>query len=289
MITAEERRIILSALTEDTAAGDPTTAATIDPSRMGSAVFMAKAEGILSGMEAACETFSIFAESTSRAESVFSKDLSPEGTAVKKGDILAHISAPLDILLIAERVALNFLQRMSGIATLTRAYVDACKGTKATIIDTRKTAPLLRPFDRQAVRAGGGTNNRYSLGDMVLVKDNHIAANDMDIALVIEKLRRYFETRERIPVELEVTSLEQFTIVKEKGIGIIDRVMFDNFPLEMLKKGVEMNAGTFQTEASGGVNLSTVGSIAQTGVDFISVGALTHSVTGLDISLEIEL
>ena len=195
-----------------------------------------------------------------------------------------------DTLLGAERVALNFLQRMSGIATLTRSFVDAIAGTGATILDTRKTAPLLRPFDRYAVRAGGGTNHRYSLSDMVLVKDNHIAANDGDIGLVIAKLIKFFANPERavVPVEFEVTSLDQFEEVLRLGPGIIDRVLFDNFELERLHEAIRMNNGIFETEASGGVNLETVRAIAETGVNFISVGALTHSVRALDISLEIE-
>lgn len=287
-MSPEEYSIIVSALDEDTGSGDPTTEATVDPNIIGTAFFLAKEDGILSGLEYACEVFNVYAQRTHREAAVTHQIVIQDGTAVKIGDRLAVISAPLDIILTAERVALNILQRMSGIATMTAQFVEAIRGTGSTILDTRKTAPLLRPFDRYAVKSGGGNNHRYSLGDMILVKDNHIAANEMNIQQVIEKLRVYFQTHEHIPVELEVTGLEQFGVVQEFGVGIIDRVLFDNFPLEDLREGVKRNNGVFETEASGGVNLTTVREIAETGVKYISVGALTHSVNGLDISLEVE-
>ncbi|MBS1904809.1 MAG: carboxylating nicotinate-nucleotide diphosphorylase [Bacteroidetes bacterium] len=287
-MTQDERNIIIAALDEDTGAGDPTSEATVDPAIMGNAYFLAKANGVLSGMEIALEVFGLYAERSARRDAVATKLLVSSGNPVTHGMKLAFVNAPLDILLGAERVALNFLQRMSGIATMTKKFVDAVAGTNATIIDTRKTAPLLRPFDRAAVRAGGGTNNRYSLGDMILVKDNHIAANGGDLVVLIEKLRNYRRSHPQLLIELEVTTLAQFETVLERGVGVIDRVMFDNFPLDKLAEGVKRNVGTFETEASGGVNLSNVRAIAETGVDLISVGSLTHSVTGLDISLEIE-
>ncbi len=284
----EEYSIIVSALNEDTGKGDPTTEATVDSNKVGTAFFLAKEDGILSGIEYACEVFSVYAKRSNREAEVTHQILIPDGTAIKINDRLAVISAPLDIILTAERVALNILQRMCGIATMTAQFVETVRGTGATILDTRKTAPLLRPFDRYAVKSGGGNNHRYSLGDMILVKDNHIAANEMNIEQVIKKLRVYFQTHDNIPVELEVTDLEQFAVVQEFGVGIIDRVLFDNFLLEDLREGVKRNNGVFDTEASGGVNLNTVGKIAETGVKYISVGALTHSVSGLDISLEVE-
>lgn len=287
-MTQDERRIIIAALAEDTGAGDPTTAATIGPFLTGSAYFLAKADGVLAGIETACETFGIYAEPSDRSAAVSYEIFVNDGSIVTSGTKLASITAPLDILVTAERVALNLLQRMSGIATATAKYVEAVAGTNATILDTRKTAPLLRPFDRYGVRMGGGQNHRYSLGDMMLVKDNHIAANNGNIELVVEKIKTYFNSNPKIPVELEVTSIEQFERVVIAGKGIIDRVLFDNFPIEELRKAVRLNNNIFQTEASGGVNLSTVRAIAETGVNYISVGALTHSVTGLDISLEVE-
>jgi nicotinate-nucleotide pyrophosphorylase (carboxylating) len=284
-----ERLLILQALDEDAGRGDVTTEATIDRSIPGTAYFLAKAKGILSGIDIVGEVFSLYAEKTKRENSVrFDKKIS-DGQKIQRGDRLAEIHAPLDILLTAERVSLNLLQRMSGIATMTHEYVKAVQGTKAKILDTRKTAPLLRPFDRYAVLAGGGKNHRYSLAEMILVKDNHIAANGMDIGLILEKLKKYFENKSHplIPVEIEVTNVRQLKIILDKGKNLVTRVLFDNFEIIMLREAVAMNAGIFETEASGGVNFSTVRAIAETGVDYISVGALTHSVKGMDISLEI--
>jgi len=286
-MTELERSLIIQALDEDTGRGDPTTAATIDPSIQGSAYFLAKADGILAGIDIAGEVFSLYAAKSNRTKDVrFEKKIS-DGSSIKRGDNLAEFHAPLDILLTAERVALNLLQRMSGIATLTNEYVKAVQHTKAKILDTRKTAPLLRPFDRYGVLCGGGKNHRYSLAEMILVKDNHIAANGMNIELVLEKLKTYFQSHPLIPVEIEVTSSEQLQIVLQHGKNIVNSVLLDNFELEKLREAVTLNADTFETEASGGVNLRNVRAIAETGVNYISVGALTHSVSGLDISLEI--
>jgi nicotinate-nucleotide pyrophosphorylase (carboxylating) len=289
-MTNLERTIIIQALDEDAGLGDPTTAATINPTIMGSAFFLAKAGGVLSGIDIASEVFRLYAEKSGRENTVRFEKKSHDGDLISSGDHLAKITAPLDILLTAERVSLNLLQRMSGIATLTREYVKSVKGTKATILDTRKTAPLLRPFDRYGVLCGGGKNHRYSLAEMILVKDNHIAANGGDIKLVLDKLRKYFSGGEHhlIPIEIEVTSTEQLQITLDHGKNLVNRVLLDNFEIEKLRAAVELNVGTFETEASGGVNLNTVCAIAETGVDYISVGALTHSVIGLDISLEID-
>ncbi len=290
-MTNLEHSLIIQALGEDAGRGDQTTAATIDPSIMGSAHFLCKAGGVLAGIDIACEVFKLYAEKTGRENEVHFEKRSSDGNFISRGEHLAKISAPLDILLTAERVSLNLLQRMSGIATLTNEFVKSVTGTKAKILDTRKTAPLLRPFDRYGVLCGGGKNHRYSLAEMILVKDNHIAANGMNIPQVLGKLKKYFEggAHPLIPVEVEVTSLEQFQILLDHGKNIVNRVMFDNFELEKLREVVAMNSSAFETEASGGVNLKTVRSIAETGVDYISVGALTHSVTGLDISLEMEI
>jgi nicotinate-nucleotide pyrophosphorylase (carboxylating) len=286
-----ERQRIRIALVEDGSREDVTTLATIDENAEGIGTFIAKANGVIAGLDIARHSFSLYETIHGKFSPSFEfESLCEDGDAVQGGDVLGTIRARMHTLLGAERVALNFLQRMSGIATLTRSFVDAIEGTGATILDTRKTAPLLRPFDRYSVRAGGGTNHRYSLSDMVLVKDNHISANDGDIGLVIAKLIEFFANPERAPVlvEIEVTSLEQFGEVLLLGTGIVDRVLFDNFELGMLREAVRMNNGVFETEASGGVNLETVRAIAETGVNFISVGALTHSVRALDISLEIE-
>jgi nicotinate-nucleotide pyrophosphorylase (carboxylating) len=286
-----ERQRIRIALIEDGGREDVTTLATIDEGSEGRGTFLAKANGIIAGLDIAWHCFSLYEmiHGITSPTFEFARNTN-EGKAIEAGETLGVVQAKMGTLLAAERVALNFLQRISGIATMTRAFVDAVEGTSATILDTRKTAPLLRPFDRYAVRTGGGSNHRYSLSDMVLVKDNHIAANSGDIGLVIAKLIEFFSfpDRVRVPVEIEVTSLEQFDEVLRLGPGIVDRVMFDNFEIGMLREAVRMNNGAFETEASGGVTLDTVRGIAETGVNFISVGALTHSVRALDISFEIE-
>ncbi len=286
-----ERQRIRIALVEDGGREDLTSLATVDEDAEGVGTFIAKGDGVVAGLDIAWHCFSLYEIMHGIASPTLEFEvLVEEGDSVRPGDTLASVRATMRTLLAAERVALNFLQRISGIASLTRSFVDAVDGTGAIILDTRKTAPLLRPFDRYAVRAGGGSNHRYSLSDMVLVKDNHIAANDGDIGLVIAKLIEFFSHPERpiVPIEIEVTSLEQFDQVLRLGADIIDRVLFDNFQIAMVREAVKMNAGIFETEASGGVNIETVRTIAETGVNFISVGALTHSVRALDISLEIE-
>ncbi len=294
-----ERSRIRIALVEDGGKGDVTTLATVPEGAQGVGTFLAKADGVLAGLDMARHAFLLYEVQHGISSPNFDFDeLLCDGATLSKGDRIATIRADLHTLLAAERVALNLLQRMSGIATMTRAFVDAVRapsenfpnGTNAVILDTRKTAPLLRPFDRYAVRVGGATNHRYSLSEMILVKDNHIAANGGDIPKVIERLKEYFADpkNERVPVEIEVTDLDQLAEVLENGVGIVNRVLIDNFEVPLMRDAVILNNGMFETEASGGVNLKTVRAIAETGVDFISVGALTHSVMGLDISFEIE-
>jgi nicotinate-nucleotide pyrophosphorylase (carboxylating) len=286
-----ERQRIRIALVEDAGKGDPTTLATIPEDMLGVGTFLAKADGIVAGLDVARHAFLLYEVQHGISSPIFEFiEHKQDGDHVKKGDSLATIRAQMRTLLTAERVALNLLQRMSGIATLTRQYADAVAGTGATILDTRKTAPLLRPFDRYAVRIGGGVNHRYSLGDMILVKDNHIAANGGNIEQVLENLRTYFEQEgvERIPVEIEVTSLEQLQVLLDKGQGLVQRVLIDNFEPPMMIEAVELNNRVFEIEASGGVTLERVRAIAETGVNYISVGALTHSIQAFDISLEIE-
>ncbi|MDP4233642.1 MAG: carboxylating nicotinate-nucleotide diphosphorylase [Bacteroidota bacterium] len=285
-----ERQRVRIALVEDLGKGDVTSLATVREDAQGTGQFIAKASGILAGLDLARQAFLIFETQTGIASPIFEfKETQRDGAMLKKGESIASVRANLRTLLAVERVALNLMQRMSGIASMTHAFVEAVRGTDAIILDTRKTAPLLRPFDRYAVHVGGGMYNRSSLSAMVLVKDNHIAANRGDVAQVIEHLREYFKDpkHELVPIEIEVTSLEQFAVVLTKGKGLINRVMFDNFELGKIREAVKMNAGTFETEASGGITLATVRAVAETGVNFISVGALTHSVTGLDISFEV--
>ena len=286
-----ERQRIRNALIEDVGKGDVTSLATIDEEAEGIGTLLSKADGILAGIDIARYAFLLYEVQHGIVSPIFEfKELERDGAHISRGTKLATLRAQMRTLLAAERVALNLLQRMSGIATMTHDYVEAVAGTGAVILDTRKTAPLLRPFDRYAVKTGGGTNHRYSLSEMILVKDNHLAANGGDIKKVIERLRLYFaDTKnEKVPVEIEVTSIEQLEDVLRYGSGIVNRVMFDNFTVETMRGAVKLNHGIFETEASGGVTLETVRAIAETGVNFISVGALTHSVKGFDISFEIE-
>jgi nicotinate-nucleotide pyrophosphorylase (carboxylating) len=286
-----ERQRVRIALVEDLGKGDVTSLATVAEDAQGRGEFIVKADGILAGLDIAREAFLLHEVQNGITSPTFEfKEIACDGASVKKGETIATVRAAMRTLLAVERVALNLLQRMSGIATMTHTFVEAVRGTGAVILDTRKTAPLLRPFDRTAVRMGGGTNHRSSLSAMVLVKDNHIAANRGDVRAVIEHLREYFAdpTHERVPIEIEVTSLEQFGVILEHGKGFVNRVMFDNFDLDLMRKAVQMNGGTFETEASGGITLATVRAVAETGVNFISVGALTHSVMGLDISFEVQ-
>lgn len=285
-----ERQRVRIAFVEDLGKGDVTSLATVSEDAQGTGEFLAKADGVLAGLDIVREAFLIYEAQHGLSSPIFEfKEVLHDGAQLKKGDTIATIRTSLRTLLAAERVSLNLLQRMSGIATMTNHFVEAVRGTGAIILDTRKTAPLLRPFDRYAVRIGGGTNNRGTLSQMVLVKDNHIAANKGDVAAVIARLREYFADpkNERVPIEIEVDSLDQLTVILDHGKGFVNRVMFDNFSLEDMHSGVAMVGSTFETEASGGVTLANVRPIAETGVNFISVGAITHSVTGLDISLEI--
>jgi nicotinate-nucleotide pyrophosphorylase (carboxylating) len=210
-----------------------------------------------------------------------------DGDPFEKGQQLAVISGPARSVLTAERIGLNFVQRMCGIATLTSQYVAKVSGTKAAILDTRKTTPGLRAFERQAVLNGGGRNHRFSLSDMVMAKDNHLAvltAGGKDLTTELRRVKS--ELPAGIKLEVEVDRLDQIPAVLAAEVDII---MLDNFTLKDLRKGVELISGKCVVEASGGVNLDTVGDIAMTGVDVISVGALTHSARALDLGLDVKL
>ncbi|MFW6174938.1 MAG: carboxylating nicotinate-nucleotide diphosphorylase, partial [Chloroflexota bacterium] len=205
---------------------------------------------------------------------------------VVAGDVLARVSGPIAGMLKAERTALNLLQRMSGIATATAEYVAAVQGTRARIIDTRKTAPGLRSLDKHAVAAGGGGNHRHNLGDLVLIKDNHIAAlaaQGMGVRQVVELARK--RARHSLRIEVEADNPEQ---VQEALEGGADIILLDNMPLEQMRKAVQMADGRALLEASGGITLANVAEVARAGVDLISIGALTHSVAALDISMDYE-
>ncbi|HID63838.1 MAG TPA: carboxylating nicotinate-nucleotide diphosphorylase [Anaerolineae bacterium] len=283
VINEQVRAIVQRALAEDVGPGDVTSQWTLPPEMQVRGCFLVKAQGVLAGLEVACQVFRQVDERI--AFQAHKKD----GDAISEGDIIATVKGPAAGILTAERTALNFLQRMSGIATLTRRYVEAVAGTKAVILDTRKTAPGLRLLDKWAVRLGGGQNHRLGLYDMVLIKDNHIAAAG-GITQAVERVRQRNrpglcpERVEGLAVEVEVKSLAEL----EEALALgVDRIMLDNMGLDEMRRAVEVTAGRVPLEASGNVTLENVAAIAATGVDYISVGALTHSVKALDISLEV--
>jgi len=272
---AELDRIIRAALAEDIGDGDVTTENTIPEDSQLTGRFLAKEGGVVAGTEVARRTFELLDGRTSFHV------LTGDGRRVKRGQVLATVTGPGRAILSGERVALNFLQRMSGIATAARRYTDAVAGTHAVILDTRKTVPGLRLFDKWAVRLGGAANHRTGLYDMALIKDNHIAA----VGSITEAVRRVRagDSLGR-PIEVEVTNLAQLAEALDLPI---DRILLDNMTLSMMAEAVRLAGGRIPLEASGGVTLRTVRSIAETGVDYISIGALTHSVNALDISLDL--
>jgi nicotinate-nucleotide pyrophosphorylase (carboxylating) len=266
-------RILSFALAEDIGEGDITTQSTVSPDAHYTGYCMAKEHGVIAGLQAAERVFHLLDPSVQMRKRVL------DGDEVEEDTVLANLEGPGRALLSGERVALNVLQRMSGIATLTRRYVEAVHGTKAIILDTRKTAPGLRVLDKWAVRLGGAQNHRLGLYDMVLIKDNHIAA----AGGISEAVRRVREMdRQKRPIEVEVTDLQQL----QEALQLkVDRIMLDNMDLEQLRQAVGIVAGRIPLEASGNVTLDSVAAIAATGVDFISVGSLTHSAKALDINL----
>ncbi len=271
-------RLIEQALFEDVGFGDITSESLIPEDQLGKADLIVKESGIISGIDIVRVIFSIVDGQVTVEPSV------QDGSLVEKSVSIAEIHGPTRSMLTGERVALNFLQRMSGIATLTHKYVHAIAGTKAKITDTRKTVPGLRVLDKKAVVDGGGVNHRFGLDSMILIKDNHIAAAG-GVGNAIQRCNDYLKSREiEIAVEIETTSIDQ---VKEViAAGGVDRIMLDNYSLHQMKEAVDLINGMIEVEASGGVTLHTVRAIAETGVDLISVGALTHSPAALDISLE---
>jgi nicotinate-nucleotide pyrophosphorylase (carboxylating) len=277
---AAVRRAVEFALEEDGARHDVTTRALVPPGQQGKGVFLGKGAGVVAGMLVAEAAFAALDPSV-RVDA-----LVPEGAAVARGDVLARVEGPLAPILSAERVALNFLQRLSGIATATRALVDAVAGLDATILDTRKTSPGLRALDRYAVRAGGGRNHRFNLADAVLIKDNHLTAaraRGLTIADALAQARA--AAPEGMRIEIEVTSVDEARQALDAGAGAL---LLDNMSLDDLRAVVAFAKGRALLEASGGVTLATVRDIAATGVDCISAGSITHSAPALDISLELE-
>jgi nicotinate-nucleotide pyrophosphorylase (carboxylating) len=269
---------VAAALAEDLGlAGDLTTNATIPADATATAEFRARGAGIISGLDLAAATYRYLS-----SDVVFDRKIA-DGAQVSAGDTIAVASGPARAILTGERVALNYLGRLSGIASLTRAYADAVAHTKASVIDTRKTTPGLRALEKYAVRCGGGKNHRVGLFDAVLIKDNHIAvAGGIAEAIAAAKAT----AGHMVKIEIEVDTLEQLTEVLKSDV---DAVLLDNMDNATLRRAVEMIDGRCLSEASGGVTLETVAGIAETGVDLISVGALTHSAPVLDIGLDIEI
>ena len=269
--------IVRLALSEDLGrAGDLTTDATIAAGTQMSVVIAARQPGVIAGLDVAAHALSLI-DPTVRLE-IHKGD----GAAVKPGDIVAELNGSARSILTAERTMLTFIGRLSAVATMTRAYVEKVAHTDATIVCTRKTTPGHRALEKRAVRCGGGTAHRYGLDDAVLIKDNHIAACDGSVALALERAKAYAGHLRMI--EIEVDTLDQFEEALKHGPHA---VLLDNMSPETLRRAVEMNQGRVTLEASGGVNLDTVASIAETGVDFISVGALTHSAPNLDVGMDV--
>lgn len=273
--------VVSAALEEDAPRGDVTSEYLIPETATAIAELNAREPGVFAGGPVFVAAFKLLDESLDVELKV------DEGQVFEAGQLLATVSGKARSILQAERIGLNFVQRMSGIATLTNSYVRAVAGTKAKILDTRKTTPLLRAFERHSVLCGGGQNHRFSLSHMVMAKDNHLAVLTAGGKNLGEELLR---VRKALPVgikvEVEVDRLDQ---IGDVIAGQPEVIMLDNFELEDLRTAVELIAGRALTEASGGVNLATVTAIAQTGVDYISVGALTHSARALDLGLDIEI
>jgi nicotinate-nucleotide pyrophosphorylase (carboxylating) len=278
----EERlnTIIDLALVEDSGSGDVTSEALIPPELQGRASILVKAEGVLGGGEIARRVF--LRVDPSLVVELLIKD----GTRVKPGDVIGTVTGSVISILKAERVALNFLQRLSGIASLTARYVAEIKGCKAKIVDTRKTTPGLRLLEKYAVRMGGGQNHRLHLGDAVLIKDNHLAAlrsKEMSLKDIVARAKK--NAPKGMTVEVEVTTVKEALEAAETGA---DLIMLDNMSPDEMSRVVSLLPKGVRTEASGGVTLENVRAVAMTGVDIISIGALTHSTKALDISVEIE-
>ncbi len=267
------------AFAEDLGDGDHTTLSTIPADAMGRSRLIIKEEGILAGVDVALKV--LRKVDPSIKVNVMIKD----GANVKPGDIAFTAEGPVRSLLIAERTMLNIMQRMSGVATMTRRYQDELKGLHTRVLDTRKTTPGMRMLEKDAVRIGGGTNHRIGLFDMILIKDNHIDFAG-GIEKAVEAARKYCsETgHEGLKIEVEVRSLDDIRKVLE--MGGVDRIMFDNFTPELTKEAVKLVDGKVETESSGGITLDNLRKYGEAGVDFISVGALTHSVKGLDMSFK---
>lgn len=280
MYTVEELedKLIDLAFAEDIGDGDHTTLCCIPEDAMGKSHLLIKEDGILAGVEVAKKVFDRF-DNTMKVEVLIG-----DGAEVKKGDIAMVVTGKVRSLLQTERLMLNIMQRMSGIATMTHKYVEKLKGTKTHVLDTRKTTPGMRMLEKQAVKIGGGMNHRIGLFDMILLKDNHVDFAG-GITNAIDRCHAYLKEKNLdLKIELEVRNFDELNQVLTHG-GV-NRIMLDNFSVADTKKAVEIIGGRYETESSGGITFDTIRDYAECGVDFISVGALTHSVKGLDMSFK---
>jgi nicotinate-nucleotide pyrophosphorylase (carboxylating) len=274
----ELHELITKAIQEDRGDGDHTSLSCIPAGNTSKAKLLVKEDGVLAGMRVALEIFKQIDADLSI------EILKQDGDMVRKGDVAFFVSGSVHSILLAERLVLNLMQRMSGIATITHSIVQELKGTKTRVLDTRKTTPLLRELEKEAVRIGGGTNHRFGLFDMILIKDNHVDYAG-GIQQALQAAQNYLKEKgKNLQIEIETRNLEELRQALEHG-GF-HRVMFDNYSFEDLRKGVAMVNGAYETEASGGITPENVRAYAETGVDFISMGCLTHSVKSLDLSLK---
>jgi nicotinate-nucleotide pyrophosphorylase (carboxylating) len=280
MLTYEEQltQLIANGLAEDIGDGDHSTLSCIPPDVRGKAFLKIKENGILAGIDVAAKVFSY-----KEPSSVFNK-MMVDGQIIQEGEIAFEVEALMQTILSAERLVLNIMQRMSGIATLTAIYADKLTGYKTKLLDTRKTTPNFRLLEKEAVRIGGGYNHRMGLYDMIMLKDNHIDfAGGLEFA--ISKARAYLREKNlQLKIEVETRNLDEVREVME--IGMVDRIMLDNFEIAELRDALKIIQGRFETEASGGINLENIRHYADTGVDFISAGALIHQARSLDLSLK---
>ncbi len=271
-------KLIALSFAEDIGDGDHTTLCCIPEDVVGKSQLIIKEDGILAGVKVARKVFDAFDKSLKM--DVFITD----GTSVKKGDVAFVVEGKMRSLLQTERLMLNIMQRMSGIATMTHRYVECIKGTNAHVLDTRKTTPGMRMLEKEAVKIGGGMNHRIGLFDMILLKDNHVDFSG-GIANAIDRCHKYMDDKGlHLKVEIEVRNFNELSQVLTHG-GV-DRIMLDNFSVEDTKKAVEIINHRYKIESSGGITIDTIRSYAECGVDFISIGALTHSVKGLDMSFK---
>ena len=275
-MTREE--IIRQSILEDVGDGDHSSLSCIDKTHQGSMQLLVKEDGIIAGIEVAKEVLAIIDPEIKMEQFLH------DGDSVRKGDIAFILTGSVQSMLTAERTVLNFMQRMSGIATETHRYVKMVEGTKATILDTRKTTPNMRYFEKYAVKVGGAENHRFGLFDMIMLKDNHIDFAG-GIEQAIDRARNYLKEKNlNLKIEIETRSLDD--VRRVMAHGGVDRIMLDNFTPDLIREALKIIGGKYETEASGGITDQTLRQYAETGVDYISVGALTHHIKSLDLSLK---